>query len=531
MSRTIGDVLDALRTALELAATDVRGEGAAPHLFSLERPRKADFGDYSTNAAMLLAPLLGEKPRDVAVRLGDAVSDRLGDQLARVDVAGPGFLNLFLSDAWYADALHGVLDGGDGFGGGGAAVRERVNVEFVSANPTGPIHLGHARNAAYGDAIGRLLAFHGHDVSREFYVNDAGVQIRAFASAIATRARGEVPDEYVGDYVVELAEQIPGAASMDLDELGQAGIQLILAGMRETLARFRVAPFDVWFSEASLYPDAVTHALESLGDETYHHDDALWLRTSAHGDDKDRVLVKSDGAYTYMASDTAYHQNKRERGFDRLIDVWGADHHGYVQRTKAAYECLGGDRDELDLLIMQFVNLVRAGEPVSMSKRSGDFITLDELIDEIGTDAARWYLLARSHDTTIEVDLDLATRQSADNPVYYVQYAHARIARILERATGTEGTVPSVPLEPAERALIKKLVAFGTEVGEAADRRAPHRIATYALDLARDFAVFYETCKVVGSDNEGFRLGLCRATQTVLARSLDLLGIDAPDSM
>ncbi len=526
-------MLETLRAALEDAAADLRGSAAPPRARpSLERPPKADFGDYSTNAAMLLAPLLGEKPRDVAARLGDAVSTRLGDQLARVDVAGPGFLNLFLSDAWYADALEGVLGAGDGFGGGGAsAVREHVNVEFVSANPTGPIHLGHARNAAYGDAICRLLAFHGHDVEREFYVNDAGVQIRAFAEAIQTRARGEVPDVYVGDYVIELAEQIPGAAEMELDALGRAGIELIIAGMKETLSRFRVAPFDVWFSEASLYPDAVDAALKALGDALYEHDGALWLRTSDAGDDKDRPVRKSDGTFTYMASDTAYHQNKRERGFDRLLDVWGADHHGYVKRTKAAFGFLGGDPERLDLLIMQFVNLVRAGEPVSMSKRSGDFITLDELIDEIGTDAARWYLLARSHDTTIEVDLDLATRQSSDNPVYYVQYAHARIARILERANATKGSDPTVALEPSERALIKKLVAFGTEVGEAADRRAPHRIATYALDLARDFAVFYEQCKVVGSDNEGFRLGLCLATQRVLARSLDLLGIDAPDSM
>ena len=525
-------MLDTLRTALEDAAADLRGEGAAPPRgLSLERPRKADLGDYSTNAAMLLAPVLGEKPRDIAERLGAAVSDRLGDQLARVDVAGPGFLNLFLADAWYADALAGVLDAGEAHGGGGAARPERVNVEFVSANPTGPIHLGHARNAAYGDAIGRLLAFHGHEVAREFYVNDAGVQIRAFAEAIQTRARGEVPEVYVGEYVIELAEQIPGAESMDLDELGRAGIELVLAGMRATLERFRVIPFDVWFSEASLYPDAVDHALESLGEETYRSDEALWLRTSAHGDDKDRVLVKSDGTYTYMTSDTAYHQHKRERGFDRLLDVWGADHHGYVQRTKAAYEALGGDPSDLELLIMQFVNLVRAGEPVSMSKRSGDFITLDELIDEIGTDAARWYLLARSHDTTIEVDLDLATRQSADNPVYYVQYAHARIASILARGGEAASAPPAVALEPAERALVKKLVAFGAEVGEAADRRAPHRIAAYALDLARDFAVFYEQCKVMGSENEAFRLGLCLATQRVLARSLDLLGIDAPASM
>jgi arginyl-tRNA synthetase len=524
--------LDQLRTALEAAAADLGGASTAGRM-SLERPPRADFGDYSSNAAMLLAPVLGEPPRAVAERLGEAVAGRLEGQLARVDVAGPGFLNLFLSDAWYADALSGVLEAGEGYGGGQAAVAEKVNVEFVSANPTGPIHLGHARNAAYGDAICRLLAFHGHEVAREFYVNDAGVQIAAFATAIRARARGEVPAEYVGDYIIELAEQIPGAASMDGEALGRAGVEIILAGMRETLARFRVEPFEIWFSEASLYPDAVTHALERLDElgETYRADDALWLRASAHGDDKDRVLVKSDGTYTYMASDTAYHQNKRERGFERLLDVWGADHHGYVVRTKAAFDALGGDKDKLELLIMQFVNLVRGGEPVSMSKRSGEFISLDELIDEIGTDAARWFLLARSHDTTIEVDLELATRESSDNPVYYVQYAHARLAKILARASVEPAAASAVPLEPSERALVKKLIAFGGEVAEAADRRAPHRIATYALDLARDFAVFYEQCKVIGDANEAFRLGLCQATQRAIARSLDLLGVEAPDSM
>jgi len=529
--------LDQLRTALEDAAADLRGSTPPPRARpSLERPPKADFGDYSSNAAMLLAPLLGEPPRTVAERLGEAVAGRLEGRIARVDVAGPGFLNLFLSDAWYADALAGVLDAGEAYGGGGASRPERIDVEFVSANPTGPIHLGHARNAAYGDAVCRLLAFHGHDVHREFYVNDAGAQIAKFAAAIQARARGEQPEEYLAGYVVELAAKIPGAASMDLDALGRAGIEHVLAGMRETLARFRVEPFQTWFSERALYegdPSPVQRALDALAAQgaTYHAEDALWLRSSAYGDDKDRVLVKADGSSTYLAPDIAYHQHKRERGFERLLDVWGADHHGYVQRMRAAYAALDGDPDELELVIMQFVNLVRAGRPVSMSKRTGEFVTLDELVDEIGTDAARWYLLARSHDTTIEVDLELATRESADNPVYYVQYAHARLANILARASVAAEPVPSGPLEPAERTLVKKLVAFAGEVAEAAERRAPHRIATYVLDLARELAVFYEQCRVLGGDNEAFRLALCGATQGVIVRSLDLLGIDAPDTM
>ena len=529
-------MLDELRHALEQAAADLRGGGSPLPRMTLERPPRADFGDYSSNVAMLLAPQLGEPPRTVAERLGEVVAGRLADRLARVDVAGTGFLNLFLADAWYADALAGILAAGDGYGGGGVEVAERINVEFVSANPTGPIHLGHARNAAYGDAICRLLAFHGHEVSREFYVNDAGAQIEKFAAAIQARARGEEPEEYRGAYVSEIAVKIPGAPSMDLADLGPAGMEHVLAGMRETLDRFRVEPFAIWFSERTLYtgePSAVDETLaklEELG-QTYRAEDAVWLRSTAFGDDKDRVLVKSDGTLTYLTPDIAYHQHKKQRGFDRLIDVWGADHHGYVVREKAGFAALGGDPDRLELLIMQFVNLVRGGKPVSMSKRAGEFLTLDELIEEIGTDAARWFLLARSHDTTIEVDLDLATRESSDNPVYYVQYAHARIAKILARAEAQPSAVPAIPLEAPERALIKKLIAFGAEVGEAAERRAPHRIATYVLDLARDFAVFYEQCHVVGSDNEAFRLGLCAATQRVIARSLDLLGVDAPDDM
>ena len=529
--------LDQLRTALEDAAADLRGDGPEPRSRpSLERPPKPEFGDYSTNAAMLLAPLLGEPPRTVAEKLGAAVGGRLGDQLARVDVAGPGFLNLFLSDAWYGEALGAILDAGDRLGAGGAARRERINVEFVSANPTGPVHLGHARNAAYGDAVSRLLELHGHDVHREFYANDAGSQVRKFGESLVARARGEEPEEYLGEYIAELAAQIPDAATRDPGDVAQDGIALVREWTQRTLARFRVAPFDTWFSEQTLYegsPTPIEHTLDALAAQgaTFHADGALWLRSSAYGDDKDRVLVKSDGDNTYLAPDIAYHQNKRERGFERMIDVWGADHHGYVQRMKAAYAALGGDPNELELLIMQFVNLVRGGQPVSMSKRAGEFITLDEMIDLMGVDAARWYLLARSHETTIEVDVDVATRESADNPVYYVQYAHARIAKILARSQAQPDPQPTRPLHPAEQALVKKLVSFPAEVAEAAERRAPHKVATYSHDLARDFAIFYEQCKVVGGDHEPFRLALCEGTRRAIARSLDLLGVEAPTEM
>src|SRR4051794_2143167 len=484
---------------------------------------------------MLLAPVLKAPPRDVAERLGDELRGRLADRLARVEVAGPGFLNLWLGDAWFRDALQAILDAGAAFGSGGAPLAERVNVEFVSANPTGPMHVGHARNAAYGDSLARLLEFAGHDVTREFYANDYGTQVHKFAESIRARARGEeVPEDgYQGDYVKVVAAEIPGAADMPLEELARAGVERMLAHMRESLHTFRV-DFDVWFSERSLHegePDAVRHAFGVLSEQgrVYRADGALWARTTDFGDDKDRVLERSSGQHTYFASDTAYHQHKRERGFDRLIDVWGADHHGYVHRTKAAYEALGGDPDRLELIIMQFVNLQER-----MSKRAGVYVTLDELVSLIGVDAARWFLLWRSHDTTIELNVELAREQSAENPVYYVQYAHARIASLLARAEGLEPAVGDVEVEVAERALVKKLLAFPGEAADAAERRAPHRIATYALELAREFTAFYESCPVLKAPSEDvarWRLALSLATQRVLARSLDLLGVAAPASM
>ena len=528
--------LDELRSAVTEAAAALANGGArdAP---TLERPKRADFGDYSTNAAMLLAPVLKAPPRDVAERLGDELRGRLGGRLDRVEVAGPGFLNLWLGDEWFRDALRRILDAGDLYGGGQVAVSERVNVEYVSANPTGPVHVGHARNAAYGDSVARLLAFYGHEVIREYYANDYGTQVRKLAESIAARARGEdVPEGgYPGEYVAELAAEIPGAADMPFDELGQRGVEAMLAHIRASLEAFR-ASFDVWSSERALHqgdPDPVRHAFDVLEEQgrVYRKDGALWLRTTDFGDDKDRVLERSSGDHTYFASDIAYHQYKRERGFDRLIDVWGADHHGYQQRMKMAFAALGGDPDRLELLIMQFVQLAGGR---SMSKRAGEFVTVDDLIAEIGVDAARWFLLQRSHDTPIELDLDLAREESAENPVYYVQYGHARISRLLEKAEGARPEVTDVSLEPAERALLKKLLAFPAEVAEATERRAPHRVATYALELAREFTAFYEACPVLKApsvDVRGFRLALSVATRRTIARSLDLLGVSAPESM
>jgi arginyl-tRNA synthetase len=538
-----------LRAAVEAAAARVRGPeravGAAP---TLERPPKAEFGDYSTNAAMLLAPVLGEPPREIATKLGDELRTDLDGALERVEVAGPGFLNLFLTDGWFRAALAGLLAAGEAYGGGTAAAPERVLVEFVSANPTGPTTAASGRNAAYGDALARLLQLAGHDVEREYYVNDYGTQIRKLGESIQARARGEpVPEGgYEGEYVAELAERIPDAASAPVEEVARKGVALLLEEIRATLHRFRV-DFDTWSSEASLHeglPSPVAEGFAALEERgmVYRHEDALWLRSTAYGDEKDRVLERSSGEHTYLASDVAYHELKRARGFDRLINVWGADHHGYVRRLKAVFEALGGDPERLELVIMQFVHLVERGERASMSKRRGEFVTLDELMDEIGVDAARFFLLQRSHDTTVDLDLDLAREQSSDNPVYYVQYAHARIASMLrkagdervEAALAAAGEDPGVELEPAERALLKRLIAFPSEAAEAADRRAPHRIAAYALELAQDFTIFYRDCRVVGAEPEALesqRIALSVAAQRVIAGSLGLLGVEAPASM
>jgi len=535
-----------LRAAVEAAAARVRGEGraegAAP---TLERPPKVEFGDYSTNAAMLLAPVLGEPPRQIAERLGDELRAHLDGGLEKVEVAGPGFLNLFLSDGWFREALSGVLGAGDAYGSGTATRSERVLVEFVSANPTGPTTAASGRNAAYGDALARLLELAGHAVEREYYVNDYGSQVLKLGESIQARARGEaVPEDgYEGAYVADLAERIPDAATADVDAVARAGVALLLEGIRASLHRFRV-DFDTWFSEASLHdgsPTAVQRSLAELEQRgvTYRSEGALWLRSSQFGDEKDRVLERASGAHTYLASDVAYHQDKRAREFDRMIDVWGADHHGYVQRTQAHFQALGGEPGQLELVIMQFVHVVERGERSSMSKRRGEFVTLDDLMDQIGVDATRFFLLQRSHDTTVDLDLDLAREQSAENPVYYVQYAHARIASMLRKA-GEERVAAALeapmdaPMHPAERSLIKRLIAFPAEAAEAADRRAPHRMATYALDLAQDFTIFYRDCQVVGVEPEALesqRIALSVAAQRVIARSLDLLGVDAPDTM
>jgi arginyl-tRNA synthetase len=535
-----------LRAAVDAAVSALANGGAPRSRPTLDRPKQSGHGDYATNAALVLAPVLREKPRDVAERLGGALSERLGPALDRVEVAGPGFLNLFLADAWYAAALDWVLAAGDRFGAGAPERPERINIEFVSANPTGPLTAASGRHAAYGDALARLLTLAGHTVDREYYFNDVGSQVRRLGESIRARARGEeLPEDgYQGDYVRELARAIPGAAEADVDELARRGVELVMAGIRTTLAAYRVT-YDRFFLQRSLVegsPSPVERAYQRLSERghLYRAEGALWLRTTTFGDDKDRVLERSSGEPTYFASDVAYHEEKLERGYDRLINALGADHHGYIGRMKAAMAALGADPDRLEIPILQFVHIVEGGERASMSKRRGDFVTLDDLIGEIGVDAARYFMLSRSHDSTVDLDLDLARRQTNENPVYYVQYAHARIASVRRKA-GEQRVAVALgrkarpeALHEAERDLVQKLLAFPDEVAEAAERRAPHRITAYVLELAQVFTAFYRDCQVVGSTPEAvedFRLRLCVATQRTIARALGLLGVDAPEEM
>ncbi|MFM9140434.1 MAG: arginine--tRNA ligase [Solirubrobacterales bacterium] len=536
------DPLSRLRAAvMEAAAEAVPGADASAA--TIEPPGAGGEGDYATNAALVLAKAAGEPPREVAGRISAALAQRLGDGLAGAEVAGPGFLNLTLSDAWHAGALADVAAAGSRWGAEQADPPLRVNVEFVSANPTGPIHVGGTRNAAYGDSLARLLAFTGNEVHREFYVNDAGSQVLMLGESVKARARGEeVPEGgYQGDYVARLADDIPGAGDLPATEGARAAVALMVAEAERSLARMRIV-FDDWFHEHTLHegdPSAVGRSLASLDEQgrSFEEEGALWLRTTEFGDDKDRVLMRSSGEHTYFASDIAYHRDKLDRGFDLLIDVWGADHHGYVPRMQAAFEASGGEPGALELVIMQLVLLVEGGERARMSKRAGEFVTLEDLIEDIGVDAARWFLLARSHDTTIELDLALAREQSSENPVYYVQYAHARACSIIARAAAeglaSDGAAEPGALHPSERALVRRLLEFPGEVQEAADRRAPHRIATWALASAQDFSAFYRDCPVVGADPAlaAFRLELCAATRDVLARALDLLGVAAPETM
>jgi arginyl-tRNA synthetase len=548
-SATDSALLAGLAATVRSAAHAVRGGAGEPSAqVRLERSKREDQGDYSTNAAMLLAPVLSAPPRQIAERIGAELESALRGNLDHWEVAGPGFLNLFMSDAWLRRALWSVLDAGDRFGAGGARPAQRILIEFVSANPTGPLVAASGRHAAYGDALARILEHHGHSLSREYYFNDAGGQIRLLGESVKARARGEeVPEGgYQGEYVAELAAAIPGAADDDPANIAARAVEILLAQIKDTLARYGVR-FDRFFSERTLHegsPSELDQALARLDEagHMYRSDGARWLRTTTFGDDKDRVVVRSNGEPTYLAADIAYLQNKRERGFERLLLPVGSDHHAYARELKAVMAALGGDPNTLDVPLVQFVHLVSGGQTFAMSKRRGDFVTLDDLLDVIGVDATRFFMLQRSHDRTLDLDVDLARSQSRENPVYYVQYAHARIASMLRRlpedrvqaAVAAISTWGDGKIHPAERRLIKKLVAFPAEIAEAAERLAPHRIAGYALELAQDFTTFYEQCKVIGAtpaEVESFRIALSRGAQRTIAIALGLLGVSAPESM
>jgi arginyl-tRNA synthetase len=481
----------------------------------LERPPERQPGDYATNVALRTAKTAGRAPRELAEELAAKVEAL--PQVDRAEVAGPGFVNLHVGDSFLLAALREI---GDGYGGSTAKRRELIQVEMVSANPTGPITVASARNGAYGDSVARLLEFAGHDVSREYYYNDAGRQMDRFRASVEAARRGDPPPEdgYRGEYIQELGQQAGDP------------VPPMLAQIEATLARFRIH-FDSWAKQSELERE-LPELLERL--PTYEQDGALYVRSTEFGDDKDRVLVGSSRRGwlpTYEAADIAYLRDKLERGFDLAIYVLGADHHGVARWYAVIARMLGYDPARVEVLLYQLVHLTRSGEKVKMGKRSGNVVFLDELLDEIGVDAARWYLVNRGPDQTIDIDVDLAAEKSQKNPVYYAQYAHARIAGILRQAEGVPDPSSTAPLAAEERDLIKRLIEFPSVIRDATAKRGPQMIPAYAIRVADDFNRFYDNCRVLGSEQEAFRLALCRATQIVIAQCLHLVGVDAPERM
>jgi arginyl-tRNA synthetase len=478
----------------------------------LERPGEASHGDYATNAALKLAGVRRQAPREIAQQLA-AQAEAL-PHVERAEIAGPGFVNLFLADAWFGDALAAMLAAEPL-----PSTGMRIQVEMVSANPTGPLTVASGRNGAYGDSVARLLELVGNGVEREYYYNDSGAQMEKFRASVEAARRGEEPPEdgYRGAYISEIAAE-PGDP-----------VPAMLHQIEETLDRFRIY-FDSWQRQSAL-EERLPELLPKL--DTYERDGALWARSSAYGDEEDRVLLRSgDRSPTYRAADVAYLVDKLERGFDLAIYVLGADHHGTRNWYAAVARMLGYDPTRVEVLLYQLVHLTKGGEQTRMSKRRGDVVFLDDFLDEIGVDAARWYLVNRGPDQTIEIDVDLAAERSQKNPVYYVQYAHARIAGILRNAGNARvAPEPSGPLEPEERELVKRLAEFGAVVREATERRGPQGIPAYAIRVADDFHRFYHEHRVLESEQQAFRLALCRATQTVIARCLQLVGVDAPERM
>ena len=546
-------VLSALDAALAQGDLELP-ESARPAEVRVERPRQKGHGDYATNLAMTLAKPARQSPRAVAEIVAGHLAKVPG--VAAVEVAGPGFLNITLDDAAQGELARSIVREGGHYGSNETLRGKRINLEFVSANPTGPVHLGGTRWAAVGDALARVLAACGAEVAREYYFNDHGAQIDRFARSLLARARGlELPDDgYAGQYIDDIADRVVAEVPDVLDradpeaqEIFRAhGVAMMFEEIKQTLADFGVH-FDVYFHENSLHESgAVQHAVDRLRDlgHIYESDGATWLRTTAFGDDKDRVVIKGDGTPAYISADLAYYLDKRERGFDQVIIMLGADHHGYVGRMMAMCQCFGDKPHEnLEILIGQMVNLVRDGKPLRMSKRAGTVVTLEDLVDAVGVDAARYALTRSSADSSIDVDLDLLGQKSNDNPVFYVQYAHARISSLLRNAgdlgltLDLEAFHPSLLSHEKEGDLLGVLGEFPRVVASAAELREPHRVARYLEELATAYHRFYDNCRVLPRGDESVddtmraRLVLTAATRQVLANGLDLLGVAAPERM
>lgn len=524
---------------------------------ALEIPKQAEHGDFSTNAALQVAGILRRPPRDVARDILEAIrsEDRRG-WFHSLSVAGPGFINIVLSDQAWREALSGALREGSRFGSNRMGKNEKVLVEFVSANPTGPLHVGHGRGAAVGDALARILRFSGYDVATEYYVNDVGNQMEKLGLSLYARYLQRCgtetvfpEDGYRGEYLIEMADEIFGeigtrdlsiSREEALPRFRQAACDRILRGIRHDLETFNVR-FDRWFREEELHrTGAVAESMEELErrDQTYRAEGAVYFRSGSHGDEKDRVLMRADGRTTYFAADLAYHRDKMRRGTDRCIDIWGADHHGYAPRLSAALRGIGEDDGRLEVLLVQFVTLIRDGKAVQMSTRSGEFTTLREVIGEVGTDAARFFYLLRSFHSHLDFDLTLAKTRSSENPVYYIQYVHARICSVFREAetrgvTLSEDPPLSLLDHPDELHLMKEVARFPDVVSEAARQREPHRIPFYLLDLAREFHAFYHNHRFLGESPERTegRLALAAAVRQVVATGLSLIGVSAPEKM
>ncbi|BBZ40810.1 arginine--tRNA ligase [Mycobacterium conspicuum] len=524
---------------------------ALPPTVTVERPRNPEHGDYASNLALQLGKKVGANPRELAGWLAEALSHE--DGIAAAEVAGPGFINMRLEASAQATIVNTVIDKGDSFGNSDDLAGHKINLEFVSANPTGPIHIGGTRWAAVGDALGRLLTTQGADVVREYYFNDHGAQIDRFVSSLIAAAKDEpVPDDgYAGAYIIDIAAQVldkaPDALSLPENEMRETfreiGVDLMFTHIKESLHEFGT-DFDVYTHEESMHTSGrVDEAIARLRDtgNIYEKDGASWLRTSAFGDDKDRVVIKSDGNPAYIAGDLAYYLDKRQRGFDLCIYMLGADHHGYILRLKAAAQAFGDDPARVEVLIGQMVNLVRDGQPVRMSKRAGTVITLDDLVEAIGVDAARYSLIRSSVDTAIDIDLALWSSASNENPVYYVQYAHARLSALARNAAELGLIADTDHLEllnhGKEGTLLRTIGEFPRVLKTAAALREPHRVCRYLEDLAGDYHRFYDSCRVLPQGDEQptelhtARLALCQATRQVIANGLQILGVSAPERM